>query len=189
MTRSATPMLTGNTGQETSETVRFGVDGRAYEIDLSARRASELRSMVGRYITVARKVPPTRSRVQQEQPRPRARIEREHPRRIRSRAVPRGLPTSPGGRIPRDEPSGGTARAARDEKAAIASVAATAADVRRGEHGLTDGEKQELRSIADAAKARRDIVAGRLRAKGLADRDTAGNWWLTDAGRRELMPA
>jgi hypothetical protein len=147
MTRSATPMLTGDTGQKASETVRFGVDGRAYEIELSARHASELRSMVGRYISVARKIPPTRSRARQQQPRP------------------------------------------RDEPAAIASMAATMADVRGGEHGLTAGEKQELRGIADAAKARRDIVAGRLRAKGLADRDTAGNWWLTDAGRRELMSA
>jgi hypothetical protein len=192
MTRSATPMLTGDTGQKASETVRFGVDGRAYEIELSARRASELRSMVGRYISVARKMPPTRSRARQQQPRPRARIDAEQPRRVRSRAVPRGLPTSPRGRrIPRDEPSGGsgTARAAREEPAAIASMAATMADVRDGGHGLTAGEKQELRGIADAAKARRDIVAARLRAKGLADRDTAGNWWLTDAGRRELMSA
>jgi hypothetical protein len=62
-------------------------------------------------------------------------------------------------------------------------------NVRGGELGLTDGEKQELRAIADAAKPQRNIVAGRLRAKGLTDRDTAGNWWLTDAGRRELMSA
>jgi hypothetical protein len=44
-------------------------------------------------------------------------------------------------------------------------------------------------SIADAAKPLRDIVAGRLRTRGLADRDTAGNWWLTDDGRRELTSA
>jgi hypothetical protein len=69
-------------------------------------------------------------------------------------------------------------------------MAATEADVRGGdEHGLTDREKQELRTIADAAKPGRTIVAGRLRTKGLADRDSAGNWWLTDAGRRELMSA
>jgi hypothetical protein len=69
-------------------------------------------------------------------------------------------------------------------------MAATGADVRGGgEHRLTDREKQELRTIADAAKPGRAIVAGRLCAKGLADRDSAGNWWLTDAGRRELMSA
>jgi hypothetical protein len=148
MTRSATPMLTGNAGQEASETVRFGVDGRAYEIDLPAPRASELRSMAGRYISVARRVPSARSRARQEQSRP------------------------PGTAALRPAPAG-----------------PAAPEVRGGEHGLTDGEKQELRVIADAAKPRRDIVAGRLRAKGLADRDTAGTWWLTDAGRRELMSA
>ncbi len=68
-------------------------------------------------------------------------------------------------------------------------MTATKADVRGGERGLTDREKEELRNIADTAKPRRDIVAGRLRAKGLVDRDSAGNWWLTDAGRRELVPA
>jgi hypothetical protein len=61
--------------------------------------------------------------------------------------------------------------------------------VRGGAHGLTDREKQELRTISDAARPLRDIVAGRLRTKGLVDRDTAGNWWLTDAGRRELTSA
>ena len=56
MTYSASAILIDNVGQlEASETVRFGVDGRVYEIDLPARRASELRSMVGRYISVARK--------------------------------------------------------------------------------------------------------------------------------------
>ena len=66
MAPSATPMLIDNTGQlEASETVRFGVDGRAYEIDLPARRASELRSMVGRYIRAARKIPSAPSRGQQ----------------------------------------------------------------------------------------------------------------------------
>jgi hypothetical protein len=171
-------MLIDNTGQvDASETVRFGVDGHAYEIDLPARRASELRSMAGRYISVARRIPPARSRARQQ---------------------PAG-PGDPGTAGPNPATSGaataepsrgrGAARAARDEPAATASLTATGADVRGGEHGLTDGEKQELRAIADAARPQRNIVAGRLRAKGLADRDTAGNWWLTDAGRRELMSA
>ena len=154
MTPSATPMLIDNAGQtEASETVHFGVDGRVFEIDLSAGRASELRSMVGRYIRVARKI---RGRV----PQPVA-DEYEAPVRV----------------------------AAQDEPAATATMSATEADVSGGEHGLTGREQQELRSIADAAKPLRDIVAGRLRTKGLADRDTAGNWWLTDDGRRELTSA
>jgi hypothetical protein len=174
MTPSAIPMLIDNTGLEASETVRFGVDGRAYEIDLPAQRAIELRSMADRYIRVARKIPSAPSRARQ-QPQPRTQMDQEqsHP-----------IPATP------KPPSGsGMARAPRDEPAATASMAATEADVRGSEHGLTDREKQELRAIADAAKPLRNIVAGRLCTKGFADRDTAGNWWLTDAGRRELMSA
>jgi Lsr2 len=222
MTPSATPMLIRNTGRlEASETVRFGVDGRAYEIDLPTWRASELRSMAFRYIRVARKVTAAPSRGRQ-QPRPRTHMDQDQPGQLHSRAMQRGLPASPKGRIPQHvadqyeaslraapvasrspgtagphpAPSGGatakpssgrgTVRAARDEPAATASRAATEADVRGAEHGLTDKEKQELRTIADSAKPRRSIVAGRLRTKGFADRDTAGNWWLTNAGRREL---
>jgi hypothetical protein len=145
MTPSTIPMLIDNAGLEASETVRFGVDGRAYEIDLPARRASELRSMAGRYIRVARQIRSAPSRAQQS-------------------------------RLP----------AQKDQEQPPPSMPAAEADTRGGGHGLTDAERQELRTIAHAARPRRDIVAGRLRTKGLADRDTAGNWWLTDAGRREL---
>jgi hypothetical protein len=227
MAPSATAMLIDGIGQrEASETVRFGVDGSAYEIELPARQASELRSMAGRYISAARRIQPAPSRArQQHQPRPRTQMDREQSRRIRSWATERGLLASPRGRIPRHvadeyeaamrvasvpfrspgtaepqpapgpgaarEPSvrTGPPRAAHHEPAATESLAATEADVRGGEHGLTDREKHELRTIADAAKPGRTIVAGRLRTKGLADRDNAGNWWLTDAGRCELMSA
>jgi hypothetical protein len=174
MTPSATSMLIDDTGLEASETVRFSVDGRAYEIDLPARRATELRSMADRYIRVARKISPTPPRARR-QPRPRTQLDQEQSGLIRA------TPEPPSASV--------TARAAQDEPAASASVAATEVDVHGSEHGLTDGEKQELRAIADAAKPLRTIVAGRLCTKGLADRDTAGNWWLTDAGRRELTSA
>jgi hypothetical protein len=149
MTPSVTPRLRVDTGQAI-QTVRFGVDGNAYEIDLSARHASELRSMAGRYISVARRIQPTPS-----------------PARRQTQRQPRTRQAEP---------------------ALGGSIAETEADVRGGEHGLTDREKQELRTIADAAKSQHSIVAGRLRTKGLADRDSAGNWWLTGAGRRELTP-
>src|SRR5215472_5256482 len=62
MTPSVTAMVIDDIGQlEASETVSFGVDGSAYEIALSARQASELRSMASRYISVARRVRPARS--------------------------------------------------------------------------------------------------------------------------------
>jgi Lsr2 len=227
MAPSVTAMLIDDIGQpEASETIRFSVDGSAYEIDLPARQASELRSMAGRYISVARRVRPAPSRARQRhQPRPPVQMDREQSRRIRSWAMERGLLASPRGRIPqhvmdeyeaamraapvpfrspgtaRPEPAssgdatgkpaarGGTPRAARDEPAATESMAAAEAAARGGGHGVTDREKQELRKIADAARPERTIVAGRLRTRGLADRDSAGNWWLTDAGRRALMSA
>jgi hypothetical protein len=224
MTPNATPMLLDNTGRlEASETVRFGIDGHAYEIDLPARRASELRSMAARYVRVARKIPSAASPARRQEPQPGTQMDREQSGRIRSGAIQRGLVTSPRGRIPqnvadeatvpvapvRSQPPGtaepqpavkggavpkpssgsGTVRAAQDKPAATASMGAADADARGGEHDLTDHEKRELRTIADAAKPERNIVASRLRTKGLADRDTAGNWWLTDAGRRELASA
>jgi hypothetical protein len=207
---------------DAQETVRFGVDGQAYEIDLPASRASELRTMAGRYIGAARRVRSAPSRARR-QPRthPRGGMDPEQSRRIRSWALERGLLASPRGRIPPHvvaeyqtatraapvpasppdtEPApapsaraerqsagrGGSPGAAQDEPATTQSLPGTAADITGGEHGLTDREKQELCTIADAAKPRGNIVAARLRTKGLTDRDSAGNWWLTDAGRREL---
>ena len=198
MTPSVTAMVIDDIGQlEASETVRFGVDGSAYEIALSARQASELRSMAGRYISVARRVRPARSPAQQHQPRPRARVQMdpEQSRRIRSWAMERGLLASPRGRIPQhvvDEYEAAMRVSSvpfRSPGTAEPEPASSGGATRDGEHGLTDREKQELRTIADAARPGRTIVAGRLRTKGLADRDSAGNWWLTDAGRRELRSA
>jgi hypothetical protein len=203
MTPSVTAMVIDDIGQlEASETVSFGVDGSAYEIALSARQASELRSMASRYISVARRVRPARSPARQQhqqehQPRPRARVQMdpEQSRRIRSWAMERGLLASPRGRIPQhvvDEYEAAMRVSSvpfRSPGTAEPEPAPSGGATRGGEHALTDPEKQELRAIADAAKPGRTIVAGRLRSRGLAERDSAGNWWLTDAGRRELKSA
>jgi len=221
MAQNVTVMLIDDIDQsKAAETVRFGVDGTAYEIDLSARHASELRSMIGRYIRVARRIQSAPARAQQKPlSRPRTQMDREQSRRIRSWAMERGLLASPRGLIPQHVAeeyeatmrvasvpfrSPGTAEpepksnggvkprkrsAAQDDPAAAESTSAAEPEVRDGEHGLTDRERQELRTIADTAKPRQNLVAGRLRSKGLVDRDSAGNWWLTDAGRSELVPA
>ena len=42
-------------GSDASETVTFGVDGVDYEVDLSAKHADELRSVLAPYLDVARK--------------------------------------------------------------------------------------------------------------------------------------
>src|SRR5215472_2162681 len=102
MVQNVTVMLIDDIDQsQAAETVHFGVDGTAYEIDLSARHASELRSMLGRYISAARTVgqAPAHAR-QQRRSRPRTQMDRERSRRIRSWAMERGLLASPRGRIP-----------------------------------------------------------------------------------------
>jgi hypothetical protein len=51
--------------REPMQTVRFGLDGQDFEIELSDQKAAELREIVGRYTTAARQVgrrtKPTRS--------------------------------------------------------------------------------------------------------------------------------
>jgi hypothetical protein len=49
-------------GGEAEGTVRFGLDGTGYEIDLSATHAAELRGALARYIAAGRKAPGTGSR-------------------------------------------------------------------------------------------------------------------------------
>jgi hypothetical protein len=228
MAQSVTVMLVDDLDQsEAAETVHFGVDGAVYEIDLSARHARELRSMLGRYISAARRIgqAPVRAR-RQRGPRPRAVTDREQSRRIRSWAMDRGLLASPRGRIPRqvaDEyqaamrvspapvrspgaagavpasrgsgtrpASGRRARrgAAAGGKTAVTADGEAAARVAGGaSSGLGERELRELRAIADTARPAQNLVAGALRKRGLADRDSAGTWRLTDAGRRAMVPS
>jgi Lsr2 len=102
MAQSVTVMLVDDLDQsDAAQTVHFGVDGAAYEIDLSARHASELRSVLGRYISAARRIRQAPVRAwRQRRPRPRTVMDREQSRRIRSWAMDRGLLASPRGRIP-----------------------------------------------------------------------------------------
>jgi len=44
-------------GGEAEGTVRFGLDGTEYEIDLSAKNAEALRNAVARYVDAARRAP------------------------------------------------------------------------------------------------------------------------------------
>jgi hypothetical protein len=49
-------------GGKAAETVSFGLDGRSYEIDLSARNAKALRAAVDQYIAAGRRTPGARVR-------------------------------------------------------------------------------------------------------------------------------
>jgi hypothetical protein len=193
MTQSITVVLVDDIDQsQAAETVRFGVDGTAYEIDLSATHASELRSMAGRYISAARRIRPAPAPARElRQPRPRAQTDREQSRRIRTWARETGLLASPRGRIPQhvvDEYQAATRVASAPFRSPGTAEPEPAPNgVERS--GLSDRERRELRTISDIARPAQNALAGRLRKLGLVDRDSAGNWWLTDAGKREMVPA
>ena len=44
-------------GSEADGTIRFGLDGAEYEIDLNAKHAQELRDVLARYVAAGRRVP------------------------------------------------------------------------------------------------------------------------------------
>src|SRR5664280_777254 len=60
MAQQTTVTLTDDIdGSKAVESVRFGLDGKQYEIDLGSKNAKNLRKIVGTYIEAARKVRPT----------------------------------------------------------------------------------------------------------------------------------
>jgi Lsr2 len=83
-------------GSEADGTVRFGLDGTAYEIDLSKKHADELARVIRPYIDVARKVPAARRSAQGGRPVRRSQSD------VRAWARAQGLKVSDRGRIPAD---------------------------------------------------------------------------------------
>lgn len=49
-------------GSKATETVRFGLDGTEYEIDLGQRNAEELRTVLGRFVEAGRRAAANRRR-------------------------------------------------------------------------------------------------------------------------------
>ena len=82
------------TGEEAAETVTFGLDGVAYQIDLTAQNANALREELSVYLDKGRKVR-GRSRSQQRSTTP----SRNETRRIREWAEKNGYSPSSRGRI------------------------------------------------------------------------------------------
>ncbi|HKA53491.1 MAG TPA: Lsr2 family protein [Candidatus Binatia bacterium] len=80
-------------GSQADETVRFAVDGNAYEIDLSQKNAAEIRRTFDRYIEHARKA--ARGARQA-----RASRNRRHSSDVRAWAKSRGIQINERGRIP-----------------------------------------------------------------------------------------
>jgi len=87
-------------GSEAEGTVRFGLDGTQYEIDLSAGHAKELRTALARYIEAARRTPgPARRPSQNGRKQPPAGVSNTD---ARTWAKSRGLDVKDRGRVPAD---------------------------------------------------------------------------------------
>jgi hypothetical protein len=83
-------------GSDASETIRFGLDGKAYEIDLSASNAAVLRQSLGKFVGVARKAGgPTLGAT----PRRRSGSTNYDPATVRAWAASQGIAVNPRGRI------------------------------------------------------------------------------------------
>ena len=83
------------TGGPADETVKFGMDGMDYEVDLSIRHATEFRRLLAPFVEHARMVHAQRSR-----PRARTAASRERSRQIRTWAERQGYSVAEHGRLP-----------------------------------------------------------------------------------------
>jgi hypothetical protein len=83
------------TGGPADETVKFGMDGVDYEVDLSTRHASEFRRLLAQFVEHARMV-----RSQRSHPRARTAASRERSRQIRAWAERQGFSVAEHGRLP-----------------------------------------------------------------------------------------
>ena len=83
-------------GSEATGTVRFGIGGTEYEIDLSQAHKDELAAAVGPYVAAARKVAVARRPARTPRP------ARHDQSEVRAWAREQGLKVSDRGRIPAD---------------------------------------------------------------------------------------
>jgi len=87
-------------GSDAEGTVRFGLDGEQYEIDLSTEHAKELRTALARYIDAGRRVTGTARRAGQNgRKTPASSISNTE---VRTWAKAQGLEVKERGRVPAD---------------------------------------------------------------------------------------
>lgn len=86
-------------GSEATEQVEFGVDGRSYEIDLSAANSAKLREALAPFISAARRAGGRRSAAAPPAP-SRPVSDRVQNQAIREWAMAQGMKISERGRIP-----------------------------------------------------------------------------------------
>ena len=87
-------------GGKADEQVEFSVDGKSYEIDLSAKNSGKLRDALSPYITAARRTGGRRSSGGSSAPAARPVSDRQQNQAIREWAVAQGMKISERGRIP-----------------------------------------------------------------------------------------
>lgn len=83
------------------ETVRFGVDGQEYEIDLAEKNAQALRDTIGKYVAAGRRVGGGSRGGRSRSERTTAARGRDYdPKAVRAWAEAQGLEVSTRGRVP-----------------------------------------------------------------------------------------
>lgn len=87
-------------GTPAAETVEFGIDGEAFEIDLTAEHAEQLRAAIAPYRALGRRVPSRSARRARADRRADSSAERQRNQRIREWAAGRGLAVATRGRMP-----------------------------------------------------------------------------------------
>jgi hypothetical protein len=87
-------------GGEAEEQVEFSVDGKSYEIDLSAKNSEKLREALAPYIAAARRTGGRRSAAAAAAPAARPVSDRQQNQAIREWATEQGMKISERGRIP-----------------------------------------------------------------------------------------
>jgi len=94
-TKTTTVLVDDLTGEPADITVRFALDSREYELDLTEKNAADLRDALSRYVRAARKVSGGRRSAPPSKPA----FSEVDPAAVRAWAAGQGIKVSPRGRI------------------------------------------------------------------------------------------
>jgi hypothetical protein len=86
-------------GSTAEETITFGLDGTAYEIDLNKRHAAQLRKAIRPFVEAARKASNSPARRARSAARS---TERPNPSQVRAWAKDQGIAVNDRGRVPEE---------------------------------------------------------------------------------------